>query len=104
MKSRILLIVSLVVPLCLGMSSRVFAQACAPPWQSGMSVSVGQMVSFPLNGVANNWKALQAEVQASPDWMPPNVPSLWTDVGACSGTGGGGGGCTATPGAPTGLT
>jgi chitodextrinase len=85
------------------MSSRASAQTCAPPWQVGMSVTTGQLASFPLNNVSHNWKALQAETQAQADWTPPNVPALWTDQGACSGTGGGGGGCTVAPGAPTGL-
>src|SRR5262249_44123279 len=62
--------------------------------------STGQMASFPLNGVPHNWQARQPEVQALADWTPPNVPALWTDVGACTGTGG----CTVTPAAPTGLT
>ncbi|HET9624168.1 MAG TPA: fibronectin type III domain-containing protein [Kofleriaceae bacterium] len=83
---------------------KAFAQAaCAPPWQAGMAVSVGQMASFPLSGTQHNWTALQVETQAAPDWQPPNVPALWSDAGVCAGTGGGGS-CTVKPGAPTGLT
>src|SRR5581483_11102935 len=104
MKAPILFIASLTATLCIGMSSRASAQTCAPPWQVGMSVTTGQLASFPLNNVSHNWKALQAETQAQSDWTPPNVPALWTDQGTCSGTGGGGGGCTVAPGAPTGLT
>jgi chitinase len=66
-----------------------------------MSVSTGQMASFPLNGAAHNWQARQPETQALADWTPPNVPALWTDVGPCNGNGGG---CTAAPGAPASLT
>lgn len=105
MKGRILTIAGLAITLCLSMTSKASAQAtCAAPWQAGMSVSVGQMASFPVSGAQHNWRALQAEVQASPDWTPPSVPALWTDAGACTGTGGGGGGCTVKPGAPSGLT
>jgi hypothetical protein len=71
--------------------------ACAPPWQAGMSVTVGQIVSF--NG--DNWKAIQAEISAAPDWQPPNVPALWSLVGACQASGGAT--CTAVPVPPTGL-
>jgi chitinase len=72
--------------------------ACAPPWHAGMSVTTGQIVSF--NNI--NWKAIQPEVSAAPDWQPPNVPALWSLVGPCQGSGGGGS-CTVVPGAPTGL-
>jgi len=72
--------------------------ACAPPWQSGMSVTTGQIVSFNNN----NWKAIQPEVSAAPNWQPPNVPALWSLVGPCQGSGGGGS-CAAVPSAPTGL-
>ncbi len=71
--------------------------ACAPPWQAGMSVVTGQMVSF----TGDNWKAIQPEASASPDWQPPNVPALWSLVGPCQGSGGGS--CTSVPSAPTGL-
>src|SRR5207244_2180657 len=47
-----------------------------------------------------NWKAIQPEVSAAPNWQPPNVPALWSLVGPCQG---GGGSCTVVPGAPTGL-
>src|SRR6476620_2725742 len=69
--------------------------ACAPPWQAGMSVTTGQIVSFNNN----NWKAIQPEVSASPDWQPPNVPALWSLVGPCQGSGSGGS-CTAVPAHP----
>jgi chitinase len=56
------------------------------------------MVSF--NG--DNWKAIEPEVSAAPNWQPPNVPALWSLVGPCQGSGGGAT-CTAVPGAPSGL-
>lgn len=71
--------------------------ACAPPWQAGMAVTTGQIVSFENN----NWKAIQPEVSAAPNWQPPNVPALWSLVGPCQG--GGGASCAAVPAAPTGL-
>lgn len=71
--------------------------ACAPPWTAGMSVTTGQIVSFNNN----NWKAIQPETSAAPNWQPPNVPALWSLVGPCQGSRGS---CTTVPGAPTGLT
>jgi chitinase len=53
--------------------------ACASPWTAGMSVTVGEVVSY--NG--ENYRALQAETFAVSNWQPPNVPALWTLVGAC---------------------
>ncbi|HKD80452.1 MAG TPA: fibronectin type III domain-containing protein [Candidatus Angelobacter sp.] len=70
--------------------------ACAPPWQIGISITTGEVLSF--NG--DNWQARQPEVQTVDGWQPPNVPALWTDLGACSS---GGNACSAAPGAPTGL-
>src|SRR5262245_20967295 len=103
MRSRIpvVLVLAFVTTAFLGILSPTASaqQACAPAWQAGISVSVGQIVSFPLIGVPHNWQAIQPEVQAAPDWCPPATPALWTDIGAC-----GGGGCTVRPNAPTGLT
>lgn len=97
MKRTSLLWVGRVLALTL-LSATAFGQtACAPPWQAGMSVTVGQVVSF--NG--DNWKAIQAEVSAAPNWQPPNVPALWSLVGPCQA--GGGTACTVVPGAPSGL-
>src|SRR5215472_13377023 len=59
--------------------------ACAPPWQIGISITVGEVLSF--NG--HNWKAIQAETQTVDGWQPPNTPALWSDLGPCSGSGGG---------------
>jgi len=55
--------------------------ACAPPWRVGISITVGEILSF--NG--DNWKAIQAETQTVDGWQPPNVPALWSDMGPCSG-------------------
>jgi chitinase len=78
-----------------------FAQAaCAPSWQIGISITTGEVLSF--NG--DNWQALQPETQTVDGWQPPNVPALWKDLGACSGSGGSGGGsCSSSPSAPGGL-
>ncbi len=66
---------------------------CAQPWTAGMVVTQGEIVSFG----GSNWKALQAEASAAPNWQPPNVPALWSLVGACSGGGGGTPSPTPTP-------
>ncbi|HLJ85325.1 MAG TPA: carbohydrate-binding protein [Candidatus Angelobacter sp.] len=73
--------------------------ACAPSWQIGISITVGEVLSF--NG--DNWQAIQAETQTVDGWQPPNVPALWKDLGACSAGGNGGNACSAAPGAPVGL-
>jgi chitodextrinase len=70
--------------------------ACGPPWQIGISITTGEVLSF--NG--DNWQAIQPEVQTVDGWQPPNVPALWKDLGACSP---GGNACSAAPGTPTGL-
>ena len=94
---------SLLLGLCflsaalLSAPSAAAQAACAPPWQAGMSVTTGQIVSFD----SKNWKAIQPEVSAAPNWQPPNVPALWSLVGPCQGSGGNS--CTAVPSAPTGL-
>src|SRR5579872_6354898 len=62
--------------------------ACAQPWMAGIMVTVGEIVSF--NG--QNFKAIQPEQSAAPNWQPPNVPALYTLVGPCTG-----GGPTPTP-------
>jgi len=54
---------------------------CAPPWQIGIPITVGEVLSFN----SHNWKALQAETQTVDGWQPPNVPALWSDLGPCSG-------------------
>ncbi len=88
---RIVFVLALVV-LCFGVSSIAFAQACAPPWQVGIAISTGEVLSF--NG--HNWTAIQPEAQTVDGWQPPNTPALWSDSGPCSG----GGGPVPTPTAP----
>src|SRR5262249_54678318 len=73
-------------------------QACAPPWQVGIPITVGEVLSF--NG--HNWRAIQGGYTTINGWEPPNTPALWSDLGPCSG-GGGGGSCSASPSAPSGL-
>ncbi|HLJ87305.1 MAG TPA: hypothetical protein VKZ53_10820 [Candidatus Angelobacter sp.] len=98
---RALFVLAAAVTMLFGMSLQASAQACAPPWQVGLQISVGEVLSF--NG--HNWTALQGGYTSIDGWQPPNVPALFSDAGACTGTGGNGGGntCTANPGAPTGL-
>ncbi|HEY6253434.1 MAG TPA: carbohydrate-binding protein [Candidatus Angelobacter sp.] len=69
-----------------------FAQTI-PNWQPNTAYAVGALVMF--NGV--EYKCIQAHT-SQVGWEPPNVPALWQPV-----TGGGGGGCSAAPGVPTGL-
>lgn len=87
----IFLLMSLFVP------SASAQTACAPPWQIGIAITTGEVLSF--NG--DNWQAIQPEVQTVDGWQPPNVPALWKDLGACNP---GGNACSAVTGAPTGLT
>jgi chitinase len=100
MKPSFRVFLAVIGVLFAGMSFSASAQAqtCAAPWTAGMSVSVGQVVSFG----GENWKAIQPEISAAPNWQPPNVPALWSLVGACQ-AGGGGSSCTAVPSAPSGL-
>jgi len=90
-------IILLALAIVLFGAPAVFSQsACAPAWQAGMSVTTGQVVSYG----GDNWKAIQPEASAAPNWQPPYVPALWSSLGACTS----GGGCTVVPSAPTGLT
>ena len=85
MKKRTLFVLVVLVTMCFGMSLKASAQAaCAPPWQIGIPITVGEVLSFG----GHNWKAIQAETQTVDGWQPPNVPALWSDQGACSGGGG----------------
>jgi chitodextrinase len=71
--------------MCFGMSLKASAQAaCAPPWQVGLHISVGEVLSFG----GHNWTAIQGGYTSIDGWQPPNVPALFTDAGACSGGGG----------------
>jgi len=100
MNTKLFWLCSCTLLLILVSAPSLHAQAaCAPPWQIGIPITTGEVLSF--NG--HNWTARQAETQTVDGWQPPNVPALWTDSGPCTG-GGGGGSCTASPGAPTGLT
>src|SRR5258708_38962653 len=98
MKKRTLFVLAVVVTMCFGISLKASAQACAPPWQVGIPISVGEVLSFG----GHNWKAIQGGYTSIDGWQPPNVPALFTDSGACSGSGGGGS-CLARPRAPSGL-
>jgi hypothetical protein len=63
-------------------------QTCAAAWQVGLSITVGEVLSY--NG--HNWQALQGGYNTISGWEPSNTPALWSDLGPCSGGGGGGGG------------
>ena len=86
--------------LLAGMSVTVSAQTqtCAPLWQVGMPITVGEVLSF--NG--HNWQAIQGGYTTITGWEPPNTPALWSDQGPCSG-GSSGGSCSASSTAPSGL-
>src|SRR6516162_6859492 len=79
--------VSVLAAICIllsGMSLTASAQtACAPPWQVGIQITVGEVLSF--NG--HNWKAIQGGYTTVDGWQPPNTPALWSDLGPCSGSG-----------------
>src|SRR5258708_13714779 len=98
MKKRTLFVLAVVVTMCFGISLKASAQGCAPPWQVGIPISVGEVLSFG----GHNWKAIQGGYTSIDGWQPPNVPALFTDSGACSGSGGGGS-RSARPAAPRGL-
>src|SRR5258707_14791215 len=87
MKKRTLFVLAVVVTMCFGISLKASAQACAPPWQVGIPLSAGEVLS--VGG--HNWKAIQGGYTSIDGWQPPNVPALFTDSGPCSGSGGGGG-------------
>jgi len=65
----------------------------APAWQPNQTYAVNQLVTFG----GQTYKCLQGHTSIV-TWEPPNVPALWQLV-----SGGGGGGCSAVPSAPTGL-
>src|SRR5215471_11313244 len=99
MKRRFPLFMAVLGILLLAMPLTASAQtACAPPWQVGMQITVGEVLSFG----GHNWKAIQGGYTTIAGWEPPNTPALWSDLGPCSG-GGGGGSCSASPSAPSGL-
>jgi chitinase len=79
--------------LLLGISQPASAQtqACAAPWQVGISITVGEVLSYG----GHNWKAIQGGYTTIDGWQPPNTPALWTDLGVC-----GGGTPTPTPTPP----
>src|SRR5215471_1756721 len=87
MKQRfaLVLILAAICILLSGMWLTASAQtACAPPWQVGIQITVGEVLSF--NG--HNWKAIQGGYTTIDGWQPPNTPALWSDLGPCSGSGG----------------
>ena len=65
--------------LLLGISQPASAQtqACAAPWQVGISITVGEVLSYG----GHNWKAIQGGYTTIDGWQPPNTPALWTDLG-----------------------
>src|SRR5258708_991 len=89
MKRVYLVVSSICLLLCLA-SPSTFAQTPPPAWQSGVHFNVGDLVTF--NG--QTFQCRQAHT-SQPDWTPPAVLALWLPVS--------GNGCSAAPGAPTGL-
>jgi chitinase len=83
MKRRALFVLAVFGILLAGMSLSASAQtqACAQPWQVGMSITVGEVVSFG----GHNWKAIQGGYTTIDGWQPPNTPALWNDLGPCTG-------------------
>src|SRR5215470_11252026 len=84
MKRRFPFVLAAICILFSGMSLTASAQtqACAPPWQVGIPITVGEVLSF--NG--HNWKAIQGGYTTIDGWQPPNTPALWSDLGPCGGT------------------
>jgi chitinase len=74
-------------------ATNVAAAACSgPTWAEGNTYTVGQLVTY--NG--HQYRALVTHTAyVGTGWNPAATPSLWTDLGAC--TGGGGGTPTASP-------
>lgn len=81
-----------VLLLLVCLTSAVMAQA-VPNWAPNTSYSVGALVMY--NGV--EYRCIQAHTSLV-GWEPAVVPALWQPV-----SGGGGASCTASPGAPGGL-
>jgi chitodextrinase len=98
MKIRTVVILAVLGTMCFGMSLQASAVTCAPAWQVGLPITVGEVLSFG----GHNWTALQGGYTTIDGWQPPNVAALWTDSGVCT-AGGGGGACLAAPAAPSGL-
>lgn len=88
------LVVVLSICALLSLASLPTLAQSIPNWQPNTAYAVGALVMF--NGV--EYKCIQAHT-SQVGWEPPNVPALWQPV-----TGGGGSGCSAAPGVPTGLT
>jgi hypothetical protein len=80
--SMVLLRMSLLVP------SASAQRAWALSWQVGMSITMGEVLSFNRD----NWQAVQSETQTVDGRQLPNGPALWMDLGPCSGSGEGGSG------------
>src|SRR5579872_2431885 len=51
-------------------------------WAPNTSVTAGQLVTFS----GSEYKCIQSHTTLT-GWEPPNVPALWSLVGACGGTG-----------------
>src|SRR5262249_5639781 len=84
MNRKVFWLCSCALLLILLSATSVYAQtACAPPWQVGIQISVGEVLSFG----GHNWKAIQGGYTTIAGWEPPNTPALWSDLGPCSGGG-----------------
>ena len=93
MKRRSLAILSTLALLLILFIATTASSQTAPAWQPNQTYVVNQLVTF--NG--QTYKCIQGHTSIV-TWEPPNVPALWQLV-----SGGGGGGCSSVPSAPTGL-
>ena len=88
-----LLVLGLFSVLLLAMSVVATGQASVScsgviAWAAGGNYTVGELVTYE----GSEYKCLQANNDAAPNWDPIDWPAGWTLVGTCSG----GGGATAT--------
>ncbi len=90
MKRTIPITTIVVLLLCLIAALPAGAVSCTGvnAWAPGTNFTVGELTTF--NGI--EYKCIQAHTSIV-SWEPPNVPALFTPIGAC----GSGGGATPTP-------
>jgi chitodextrinase len=87
----------LLVALC-AVAGTAHAQTCAPAWSASQVYTAGNRASLGATNYQANWWT-QGESPATHNGGP-GTGQPWTNVGACSGSGG----CTVIPSVPTGLT
>src|SRR5690349_22758779 len=78
-------------------SAAAQAACTAPAWAEGNTYTVGQQVTYQ----GHTYQALQTHTAyPGTGWYPSTTPSLWKDLGACTG---GGGPTTPPPTTPSGV-